>query len=294
MAFLAAQKCDRRTSALQHVRQEDVRFPEQLRAMQASPRSLWAVGRLPAATERLLAIVGARAATRAGCDRAAALAAELGREGIAVVSGGAFGIDAAAHEGALSVGAATFAVLGCGADVVYPDRHVGLFARIASSGGLLSEYPPGTPPRAGQFPVRNRIIAALSEAVIVVEAAMRSGALITTRLGGAMGRLVLAVPGSGGTDALLRAGHALPVTTAEDILRALAGERRPAPVAEPMAGPLAEILHAISLGASTPAAICRKLGVGLPHVLAILAEAELDGFVERAAGNIYEVIARAC
>ena len=113
---------------------------------------------------------GARAASAAGCERARDWPRRSGRQGFAVVSGGAFGIDAAAHEGALDAGAATYAVLGCGVDVVYPDRH-GLFDGSPPRGGLLSEYPPGTPPRPGQFPARNRLIAALAEAVIVVEAA---------------------------------------------------------------------------------------------------------------------------
>ena len=130
----------------------------------------------------------------------ASLRSDLAGKGIVIISGGAFGIDAAAHEGALAAAAApTFAVLGCGVDVTYPDRHGPLFARIVATGGLLSEYAPGTPPRAGQFPARNRIIAALGDAVIVVEAAYRSGALITAALARSLGRPVLAVPGSSGT-----------------------------------------------------------------------------------------------
>jgi DNA processing protein len=273
---------------------EDAAYPASLRELPSPPRSLWLVGQLPAQGQRLFAIVGARAATRAGSDCAHALAAGLGRGGAAIVSGGAFGIDAAAHEGAMAADAPTFAVLGCGTDVVYPDRHAALFARIAASGGLLSEYPPGTKPRPGQFPARNRIIAGLALAVVVVEAAMRSGALITARQARAFGRTLFAVPGSPGTDAFLRAGHALPAASAADIERVLAGEKpRPMP-APPVPGPLAAVLDAISLGADAPARLCERLGMSLPSILSILAEAELEGFVRRAAGNTYEVIGRVC
>jgi DNA processing protein len=293
-AFSLAEERASSVPASLFIGQTEKDYPLQLGCLPAPPKSLWVVGRLPRPGERLVAIVGARAATAAGCERARAMAADLGRGGAAIVSGGAFGIDAAAHEGALVAGAVTFAVLGCGTDIAYPDRHRGLFARIAKSGGLLSEYPPGTKPRAGQFPARNRIIAGLCEAVVVAEAAMRSGALITARLGRALGRILLAVPGSSGTDALLRAGHALPATSAEDVLAALAGElAAPAP-AEPEEGPLAAVVQAIAHGADTPSHLCKRLGVRLPELLAMLAEAELDGFVRRAAGDTYEVIGRAC
>jgi DNA processing protein len=269
-------------------------YPAHLHKIPAAPKSLWFAGCLPTQGQRLVAIVGARAASRDGCDQAHALAAELGRGGAAIVSGGAVGIDAAAHEGALASGAPTFAVLGCGTDIVYPDRHADLFARIAASGGLLSEYPPGTKPRHGQFPARNRIIAGLVQAVVVVEAAMRSGALITARLGREYGRILFSVPGSPGTDATLRAGLALPATSAANIECVLAGGP-PSPMVAPLApGPMAPLLEAIALGADAPASLCERLGMPLPSILAILAEAELEGLVRRAAGNTYEVIGRVC
>lgn len=281
--------------AAQPIETSDVAYPAQLRKIPLPPKSLWFAGRLPAEGQRLVAIVGARAASRTGCDHAHALAEDLGRGGAAIVSGGAFGIDAAAHEGALAIGAPTFAVLGCGTDVVYPDRHADLFGRITASGGLLSEYPPGTQPRKGQFPARNRIIAGLAQAVIVVEAAMRSGALITARLSRSLGRLLFAVPGSPGTDAYLRAGHALPATSAADIERVLAGgQPLPAPALPHATGPMAPMLDAIALGADSPTSLCERLGMPLPSILAILAEAEIEGFVRRAAGNTYEVIGRVC
>ena len=292
-AFSSAEAGAARVVASPPVGPSDTCYPTKLSCLSAPPRSLWVVGRLPRPADRLVAMVGARAASGVGCERARAMAAELGRGGIAIVSGGAFGIDAAAHEGALAAGAATFAVLGCGTDIAYPDRHAGLFARIAISGGLLSEYPPGTKPRAGQFPARNRIIAGLADAVVVVEAAMRSGALITARLARKFGRTLLAVPGSSGTDALLRVGHALPVSCAAEVLAALAGNLVPPAPPSAQAGPLPALLDAIELGANSPLLLCQHLGLPLPKLLAMLAEAELDGFVGRAAGGTYEVITRA-
>jgi DNA processing protein len=274
----------------------DAGYPSRLLGLSDAPAVLWVRGRTPEDGMRAVAIVGARAASGAGCARARAIAAELASKGIVVISGGAFGIDAAAHEGALAAAAApTFAVFGCGVDVTYPDRHGPLFARIAATGGLLSEYAPGTPPRAGQFPARNRIIAALGDAAIVVEAAYRSGALITAALARWLGRPVLAVPGSSGTDRLLQRGQVCPVTSAADVEEALAG-RRPASSseAEPPAGAVGLLLAALREGAAEPAALSRKIGLPLPAVMAALVEAELDGWLCRIPGNQYEVMRRGC
>jgi DNA processing protein len=239
--------------------------------------------------ERAVAVVGSRAATAAGCARAHALAAGLAARGRTVISGGAFGIDAAAHEGALDAEGITFAVLGCGVDVVYPDRHEALFARVRAAGGLLSEHPPGTPPRRQQFPSRNRIVVGLADAVVVVEAAVRSGALITAAIAQERGRLLLAVPGSPGTDRLLVSGAALPVNTADDVLRVLAGgapaSARPVPPA-----PYAPLLDALADGGMTPGVLARRLGVPLSFVMGVLARAEIDGWVRRVSGNHYEVV----
>src|SRR5262245_17707830 len=156
-------------------------FPAELGSMPQPVKALWVVGRLPGSGDRGLAGVGARAATVAACRLAREPAAASARRGFAIISGGALGVDAAAHRGALDAGGATFAVLGCGVDVVYPDCHAALYADVAAAGGLISEYPPGTPARAKQFPSRNRIIAALAESVLVVEAGFTSGALITAK-----------------------------------------------------------------------------------------------------------------
>jgi len=270
-------------------------YPGQLLALPNPPRSLWWVGRLPAEGQRLVAMVGARAASRVACDGASQIAYNLARAGATIVSGGAFGIDAAAHEGALAAGNSTLAVLGCGTDVVYPDRHADLFVRIGRAGALLSEYAPGTKPRPGQFPARNRIIAALASVVIVVEAAARSGALITASWGKKLGKPVFAVPGSVGTDRLLREGAGVAVASADDIERALAGQVVSTAftlVAQPSPA-FAPLLDAIASGADTPASLCRRLGTSLPSILGMLAEVEMEGWVRRA-GGIYEVIGRGC
>src|SRR3954469_24086655 len=185
-------------------------FPTRLRDVKPACGGLWVEGRLPGdpVIEASIAIVGARAATKAGCATVARLASTLAESGFAIVSGGALGIDAAAHQGAIAAGGATFAVLGCGIDVIYPDRHRRLFRAIAASGGLLSEHGPGVPPKVWHFPVRNRLVAALADAVLVAECHAGSGALITADRARRIGRLVLALPGSPGTNALLRAGAA--------------------------------------------------------------------------------------
>jgi DNA processing protein len=272
---------------IERIESTDQAFPAALRNVAGPLETLWYVGRLPASGQRAVAMVGSRGATRAACDLAAHLAGELGRLGHAVISGGALGIDAAAHRGALATSAPTFAVLGCGVDVVYPDRHERLFADIAASGGgLLSQYPPGYPPRAQQFPVRNRIVAALGQAVLVVEARAASGALITARLGRQMGRPVLAVPGSPGTDELIATG-ATPVDDLEAVLAALAG--RPAP-ARAVPEALADLVGVLHSGPASAVEVAVRLEVTLSEALGRLAEAELEGWARRLPGGRFEVL----
>jgi DNA processing protein len=235
----------------------------------------------------LLAVVGARAATARGRRNAERLAAAAVAAGHGVVSGGALGIDAAAHGSALAAGGATFAVLGCGVDVVYPDRHGALFADLARAGGLISEYAPGTPPRSWQFPVRNRLVAALSRATLVVEAGRASGALITARLALALGRRVLAVPGSAGCDELVASGAALAVDDERGLTDALAGRT---PEAPPVPAALAPLVAALRAGAAAPIDLALRMGATLPEVLAGLAEAELSGWARRLPGGRFEVL----
>ncbi|WP_428992282.1 DNA-processing protein DprA [Pseudoxanthomonas suwonensis] len=176
---------------------DDPRYPPLLRQAPDPPLALFVDGDPDALWRPAVAVVGSRGASAAGRDNARLFAQALCRAGLAVASGLAAGIDAAAHEAALAVpDGLTVAVLGTGPDVPYPRRHAGLRERIAATGAVVSEHPPGTPPRAHQFPCRNRIIAGLSLGTLVVEAAVRSGALITARLAAEAGREVFALPGS--------------------------------------------------------------------------------------------------
>ncbi|WP_337186114.1 DNA-processing protein DprA [Phenylobacterium sp.] len=201
-------------------------FPHALAALDPPPPLIWVRGDPGLLDRRTVAVVGARVASAAGQRFARGLAAELGQAGSVVVSGMARGIDAAAHEGALPTG--TVAVLGGGVDDVYPPEHRPLYERIVEQGCVVSENQPGRTAVARDFPRRNRIIAGLSRAVVVVEAEFRSGSLITARLANEQGREVLAVPGSPldprarGCNDLIRQGAAI-CEGAEDVLRALEG-----------------------------------------------------------------------
>lgn len=210
----------------------DPDYPALLRNIYAPPIVLYIKGEVSQLNRAAIAVVGSRAATTYGLKIAASLARELAAQGLVVVSGLALGIDAAAHAAALEVaGGATVAVLGCGLDVCYPSKNRGLAEKIAAAGALVSEYPFGTEPEAFRFPARNRIISGLALGVLVVEAAIRSGSLITARQALEQGREVFAVPGrvdsfkSAGAHRLLQEGAKL-VHTVGDILEELPGQWR--------------------------------------------------------------------
>jgi DNA processing protein len=199
-------------------------YPERLRAIANPPALLYVRGSLTAQARRI-ALVGSRAADEQGMEIARTLGDAFARAGVAVVSGGARGIDTAAHEGALWGSGATIAVLGSGIDVPYPAENSELFERIArGAGAVVSEFPPGTPPLPNNFPRRNRTIAGLSDAVVVVRAALQSGALITANHAAQADRDIFAVPGdptnpmAAGPNELLRARAARAITGAADVL----------------------------------------------------------------------------
>jgi DNA processing protein len=245
-----------------------------------------------------VSIVGARRASPDGLEVARALSAGITSAGIAVVSGMALGIDSAAHAGALDAGGGTVAVLASGADIPYPASKAPLYRRILDRGCVISEMPPGTAPRRWCFPARNRTIAALGRMTVVVEAAERSGSLITAEVAADLGRDVGAIPGpitswrAKGTNALLHDGAVL-VRAPDDVLDAVVGLDRP-PNDDAGAGlppRLASIMRAVSGGRDTLAALA-----GTPDqaqtMLAALTELELQGRLRRVAGGRYVVVPR--
>jgi DNA processing protein len=211
------------SSGAQLLRRGDATYPAQLDAIPDPPPLIFALGDIGLLHAAQIAVVGSRHPTAAGRSLAARMAGDLARHGLVVTSGLARGIDAAAHQASLDAGGRTIAVCGTGLDICYPAQHRALFDRIARDGLVISEFPPGTPPRAAHFPQRNRIISGLSRGVVVIEAAANSGSLITARHALAQGREVFAVPGSplnplaAGCLSLIRQGAAL-VRDAADIL----------------------------------------------------------------------------
>ncbi|MCI8465165.1 MAG: DNA-protecting protein DprA [Lachnospiraceae bacterium] len=198
-------------------------FPNGLLTLPDCPPGLFVKGELPDGEKPAAAIVGSRECSYYGRNTARELGKTLAGAEVQVISGLARGIDAAGHEGALEAGGKTFGILGCGPDVVYPRENQFLYEQVAKAGGLLSEYPPGTRPEGWHFPARNRIISGLSDCIVVVEAGVKSGSLITASMALEQGKDIWAVPGrmgdflSRGTNRLLRDG-AMPLTAFEDIL----------------------------------------------------------------------------
>jgi DNA processing protein len=271
-------------------------FPSLLRSIHDPPPGLFVRG--GAETELLqrpaVAIVGARACSGYGASVARSLGRDLATAGLVVVSGLARGIDAEAHRGALEAAGPTVAVLGCGIDRDYPAAHAELARRIAAAGLVVSEYAPGVEPAPWRFPARNRIVAGLSAATVVVEARERSGALITADLALEEGREVFAVPGeitsslSCGTNTLLKLG-ASPLTGAEDVLSAFGIEPGPPAAADvsPSAAALLELVRAAPAGADT---LARQSGLDAGEVARALVELELNGLVA-AADGLYRAVA---
>ena len=252
-------------------------FPPLLGAIHDPPAGLFLRGGAkPEILSRpAVAIVGARACSGYGASVGRSLGRELAAAGLVVVSGLARGIDAEAHRGALEAGGATVAVLGCGIDRDYPAAHAELARRVADAGLIVSEYAPGVEPAPWRFPARNRLVAGLSAATVVVEARERSGALITADLALEEGREVFAVPGeitsalSAGSNALLKLGAA-PLTAAADVLASFGIEP------ERVEGGRSPLLELLPAGADE---LVRKTGLGADEVARALVELEIEGQV---------------
>ncbi len=259
-------------------------------------RGDWVRAFVALAERPVVAIVGSRVASEAGTQFASRLAADLAAAGAVVVSGLARGIDASAHEGAMAAGGITIGVAGCGVDVPYPAAHRDLYRRVADSGAVVSEYWPGTRPAPWRFPARNRIVAGLADAVVVVEATARSGALITADFALEYGRPVLAVPGmpgsprSQGCHALIRAGAGL-CEGITDLREELPNAAWTA-VSErdgPVDANARAVLTLLANEPMTPDQAASRLGIGVPEIAGIVALLQLDGFVTELGGRFQVV-----
>jgi DNA processing protein len=291
-------------------------YPASLLQLHDPPALLYLVGRRELMGRPSLAIVGSRSATRQGQSNAESFASHLAHCGLTIVSGMARGIDAAAHQGALGTEACTIAVLGTGADIVYPASGKALAAQIRAGGLIVSEFPLGAPALPDHFPRRNRLIAGLSRGVLVVEAALHSGSLITARLAAELGRDVLAIPGSihspvaRGCHRLIRDGARL-VETTHDVLTELrfeagaaaatnaamntAAAAAPATTAaaQGAAGGGDTVLHAMGHDPVNIDTLAGRTGLAPGRLSARLLELELTQHVERLAGNTYQRLRRA-
>jgi DNA processing protein len=270
-------------------------YPAALAAIPDPPPLLWINGASGVFARPTVAIVGSRHASPASLEIAFTLARDLAALGVVVASGLARGVDEAAHRGALE-GGATVAVLGCGIDRVYPPEHGPLATVIASSGAIVSELVPDAPPLAEHFPRRNRIISGLARGVVVVEASLKSGSLITARLAADQGRDVMAVPGSAlggrhkGAHALIRDGAAL-VESADDVLAALGWQKLP-PVRDAVPDEAADPVLAVLEGgeAVTAEALSAATGLATDALLARLTLHEVAGRVTRLPGGAYRAV----
>ena len=305
----------------------DAKYPLELLNIEDPPLMLYMLGALAntaqAATnlvatsvtsftqgQLLLAIVGSRNPTPQGEVSARQFAKAFAEAGVCVVSGMALGVDGAAHEGALQGGGTTIAVVGTGLDRVYPKKHLNLAHRIAQQGLIISEFPLGTPPLTGNFPKRNRIISGLSQGVLVVEAAVKSGSLITARLANEQGKDVFAIPGSihspqsRGCHALIKQGAKL-VETAQDVLEELrisvavppltaAANEAEGDESEECETPIADqaFLSALGFDVVSLDALQARTGMATPALQAQLLELELDGHVMRLPGGLFQRVSR--
>ena len=275
----------------------DPAYPPLLAAIHDPPPQLWIRGgaELELLSRTAVGVVGARACSSYGRSVARSLGRDLAAAGVVVVSGMARGVDGEAHRGALDANGTTVAVLGCGIDRDYPAAHRELARRIVETGLIVSEYEPGVEPAPWRFPARNRIIAGLSRAVVVVEARERSGALITVDFALEEGRDVLVVPGevtsalSKGSNALLRHGAA-PALSVDDVLEAI-GVVAAKPTRREPEGDAGRVLAALRDAPATADEVSRALGLPAAEVAGLLTELELDGLVEPGDGAYRATIA---
>jgi len=275
----------------------DEHYPQKLHNIYDAPFALYYKGRLPDKSQKAIAIVGARDCSVYGREMAMYFARELAAKGIAVISGLARGIDSYAHKGALAADGISYAVLGCGIDICYPRENLGLYMDMQVRGGIISEYAPGTVPIAGNFPMRNRIISGLADAILVVEARQRSGSLITADLGLEQGKDIFAIPGrttdplSAGCNNLIKMGAKL-VAAPEDILEELMPDYKGGVQNDKKENNFLElneeiVYSSLCLEPKHIEEIAQVTGLPVPELAQILFKLALRGLIRQTSKNYY-------
>lgn len=275
----------------------DEEYPEKLREIYDYPMSLFVRGKLPNSRQPVVAVVGARGCSEYGEQLAERFSMTLAENGVQIISGLASGIDGASHRGALRAGKPTFGVLGCGVNICYPSENFRIYEEMGRTGGILSEFGPDTPPKAMNFPMRNRIISGMADAIVVVEARAKSGSLITADLGMEQGREIFALPGrvtdhlSEGCNHLIQQGAHL-ATSPEDVLEFLGVKyRKKLIIHEKNVNGLAKkeklVYSCLDFKPKHLDQIVAQTGLGISDCMGILLELELGGYVFRSANHYY-------
>lgn len=284
-------------SGIRFIHMEDVRYPVKLKEIHNRPVSLYVKGNLPLEDTPVIAIIGARTCSGYGSSLARRFGKELAGYGVQIVSGLARGIDGIAQRGALEGGGSSFGVLGCGVDICYPRENISLYMDIQKSGGLISEYPPGTIPHPYQFPLRNRIISGFADAIVVIEAKEKSGSLITADRGLEQGKEVFALPGritdslSMGCNRLIQQGAGMVLST-EDLLAELnLFYNKNRNISKKIKNTLENgenmVYSCLDLHPKCLNDILKEVSMSVPEVLSILLSLEIRGFIKEVSKNYY-------
>ena len=273
----------------------DPDYPQQLLQIPDPPILLYVIGDMRLLGSPSLAVVGSRNATQQGLSNAERFSRALSESGLTIVSGLALGIDAAAHRGAIGGSGSTIAVVGCGADVIYPMGNEALYAQIAENGAIASEFPLGAPPARENFPRRNRLISGLARGCLVIEAAIASGSLITARFAAEQGREVFAIPGSihsplsKGCHALIKQGAKL-VESAQDVLEELGAGAKTQVESPNLSDVEPGLLQHMGYDPCTIDSLAQRSSLTAEAISAMLLTLELDGKVSRLSGGLYQRI----
>lgn len=272
----------------------DKEYPERMRPFSGMPKGIYVKGKLPENDRPSVAIVGGRVCSAYGREQARRFARELAAAGVQIISGLACGIDAAAHEGALEGGGTTFAVLGCGVNICYPRENYPLMRRmLRQEGGVLSEFSPGEQPLAWHFPQRNRVISALADLVLVVEARKKSGSLITADYALEQGKSVYALPGrvneslSAGSNRLIAQGAGIAVDPAALLEELQLSGKELSDPAKEFSEEEKRVLQALERGSTTLEQLHQETGYPIPELTALLVRLQLEGILQEDGKNTY-------